>query len=257
MNYWKDKSAGEDFTHILPYEKLFLDKSKVLIKKDQEQTTHLLKEYLTSTSSSNPSRPRPIFPTSHTPTHIFIERDFKDDLIYWQKQIIPPFYQKYIQDYRTTTTLSSAPGTTTTSMIIPSTCESIALPMNIDPFLSTYNTSINHLKSQICSDKMTADTNYYPAYVFHLHESTLNHLAQEMYRDYTLHNWMSWIIKDRNHNDLSLDTSINEENYEIEMIPSALLIETIQWKESMPGGWKSTASTSNSSTSVNQESLSQ
>lgn len=217
MNYWRDKSAGESFTHILPYEKLFIDQGKKLIEKDHKETTGLLKAF----DEKKTIDVGLILPTTHSPTHIFVDRDFQDDLRYWQQQTIPSYYQTYIQNY----------SKIENSSIIFSQCESAAFPTQF--LQEDMSPSIlQKLEDEICSHQNKHFTGL-PAFVFHLKESSLNHLAETIYGDYTLHNWVSWKVKDATISDEG------REKNDVEIIPTALIVDTIRWKESMPGGWVS------------------
>lgn len=226
MNYWRDKPAGEEFTHILPHESIFMRKNFDFAQSNEidiqsailETTSHRLSIANDSTS---------LFPSSHTPIHISLDRDFKDDLWYWQQQIIPPFYHNFIFNH------SQIIKSSRNISVIPSHCEGIAMPFHSFQTISQ-NYDLLQLQRDLCSqkDSISRQDVSPSAFVFHLPKSSILDLVKSQYSNYTLHNWMSWILKPGKGN--SGETT----EYEIQIIPTALKEDTRKWKESMPGRWQ-------------------
>jgi hypothetical protein len=81
-------------------------------------------------------------------------------------------------------------------------------------------------------------------YVFHLPMSSLSEQIRETYSRYTIHNWMYWKVsppEEQGEAETGTGTGVRvgeEGDVRIEIAPSALVDETIKWKEAMPGGWK-------------------
>jgi hypothetical protein len=241
VNYWRDKPAGEEFTHILPQEDLFLKKTFEFTQNADLSLHSVIQESLIHHLPDDHSNAMTLFPSSHTPIHISLDRDFKDDLWYWQQQIIPPFYQQLILNR---SHLMNSSRTRNNISMIPSSCEAIALPFHPSKTHSqSYLNGLLQFQKEICLQKdhvtrSSQDPSHSAAapaaaFVFHLPKSSILELVNRHYLNYTLGNWMSWILKET-----SQKNSKNEIAYDIEILPTALREDTRKWKESMPGGWQ-------------------
>jgi hypothetical protein len=228
VNYWKEKTAGEEFTHQLPQEELFLDQGKQISKNNNQFLNSLLESSLvTNNTLRSDDRSWSHFPSAHTPTHIYMSRDFKDDLLDWQQQILPSSYGLSINQL-----LESMNTSFPDRSVIPTQCISIAIPSSA---LST-NTEkqLHQFQQKVCSLFQQHQSQGQGVYVFHLPISSMNQRIKETYSSYTMHNWMSWKVSEM----------IGEEGdgrNKLEVVPSAttaLIDETIKWKEGMPGDWK-------------------
>jgi hypothetical protein len=240
VNYWKDKTAGEAFTHRLPQEHLYLHRAHEMTQTSDQDLHSRLKHSLHQNSSSSDGQSLSQIPSAHTPTHLSLPRDFKQDLWQWQQQVLPPAYRAIIHQRSNSSILIS-----------PSQCISIALTAASKALYSPLELRI--LQQQVCSHyqqqgegegEEEGEQQSAGVYVFHLPMSSLSQQIRETYSRYTIHNWMYWKVsppEEQGEAETGTGTGVRvgeEGDVRIEIAPSALVDETIKWKEAMPGGWK-------------------
>lgn len=229
INYWKDKTAGEDFTHILNQENLYLN--RIL------QYTSKNNQLLNNFQQLKPSSFH--LPLSITPFHIYLKNDFKESLFEWKQQKLPKIYFEALLNF-----ISQNNSFNNNSFnYFPSTCSSIAIPKQFSKSINNNNkTFFEDLKNYYCnlfiqSSKISINNNeemFFPSILlFHVNNSSLDSLINTIYSNYSLHNWANWnIIKKK-----ESDEEINSTNHEIQIVTASTIEACREWKLNMPGEW--------------------
>jgi hypothetical protein len=109
VNYWKNKTAGEIFTPILPQEHLYMQQLEQLMHKTRFITRGniTISDISMNGNVNSPnafvnnqplSQLREYFPFERIVIEVKIERDFLSHFISWMNQIIPPDIANFLED---------------------------------------------------------------------------------------------------------------------------------------------------------------
>ena len=216
VNYWQNKTAGEDFTHVIPQEELYMREASETMKEEHRQTMKYLYETNLSKSTTDPSINLPV---AVTPTHVYMPTNhFTEDISSWQNQVLP---EKYASTLLTMNVSYSRKEQAVDGTISPSKCFMTALP-RVD---EEWKSSLNADSSALCDNYLPSSEHPFTGgYIFHLARSDL---ANALDRDVTTHvinHWSVW------------NTSSHHESG-VQVVVAGEIEETEKWRKTLPGGY--------------------
>ena len=246
INYWKDKTAGESFTHVLKQEELYLDHESKLILENNKNIYQFFDHSSNQNIQSSSSPLKSSFtsesinfnlPISISPFHIHLNHDFKDFLLEWKQQKVPEtIFNSILQIISQNNSYEN----NNSFKYFPSNCLSIAIPKQYLKYQSTNKKLFQQLQNYFCqssfqSSKILVENKEYhfpSILVFHLKNTSLDSVINAKYQNYTLHNWNHWKLKTKEFHE---NTSLKDND--IEILPASTIEACREWKLKMPGGW--------------------
>jgi len=216
VNYWRNKTAGESFTHVMPQEEIFMRRGSEISASEDRRcsrgTTTLSVSGIGLSSEGadhsyegdNSNCAITDIPVAFTPSHAYVDRDFADDMHSWQQQTLPEFYSSLLADG--------------SSDIEPRRCSDVALSSLLRGSVgSNYSDEMCQIMEEVHNNGRVP-----PAVIFHLNRNIMKEMCDRDLKNLSLHHWTMWTKDDNTVAGYNVVTSNTVDNL-------------MAWRESMPG----------------------